>query len=139
MRDRSTETTVQTTTEKGILNTHKQKHKHKQPLIGPSDDNAATSIGKSGASKHSTSTVKTSIGKSNDTAGPSRGKPTATSIGTSLVQETSEYREREYHNPEPTGASNNSTSIGMSLMQETSEYREREYHNPELRQPLTLL
>ena len=45
MRDRSTETTVQTTME--ILNTHKHKHKHKQPFIGQSDDKAATSIGKS--------------------------------------------------------------------------------------------
>ena len=46
MRDRSTETTVQTTTEKGILNTHKHKHKHKQPSIGKSKETDATSIGK---------------------------------------------------------------------------------------------
>ena len=107
------------------------KHKHKQPPIGQSDDKAATSIGKSEEAAatsigKSDDTVKTPIGKSNDTAGTSRGKPTATSIGTSLVQETSEYatsigtslvqetseyREREHHNPEPTGASNTSTEL----------------------------
>ena len=89
MRDRSTETTVQTTME--ILNTHKHKHKHKQPFIGQSDDKAATSIGKSAE------TPETSIGKSEDTAatfisGTSRGKSNyATFIGMSLVQETPEY------------------------------------------------
>ena len=58
----NTETTVQTTTEKGILNTHKHKHKHKQPFIGQSDDKAATSIGKSAE------TDATSIGKSEEPA-----------------------------------------------------------------------
>ena len=94
--------------------------KHKQPLIGQSDDKAATSIGKSEETAatfigKSDDTVKTSIGKSNDTAGTSRGKPTATSTGTSLVQETPEY----------------ATSTGTSLVQEPPEYREREHHNPE--------
>ena len=115
MRDKSTETTVQTTTE--ILNTH--KHKHKQPFIGQSDDKAATSIGKSaetvaasiGKSDETADKAATSIGKSADTDAISIGKSYATFIGMSLVQETPEYRERDPHNPEPTGESNTSIEL----------------------------